>query len=231
MEILERLTGAYGVKKWSPRLNALDELIFTVLTQHTSDINAGVAYKSLRRRFPTWGQVLDAGTETVAEAIRPGGLADQKAPRIQAMLGQILRQRGELDLEFLQENPLQEAKSWLVDLPGVGPKTAAVVLAFSLGMPAMPVDTHVFRVSRRLGLISLKTSVDDAHTIMEAQVPPNRVYEYHVLLITHGRQTCKAQRPACEACALEDLCPYRPAFQNAFDKAKYRRPVRAGRPL
>lgn len=231
MEILERLEGAYGAKEWSPRLNALDELIFTVLTQHTSDVNAGVAYKSLRQRFPTWEQVLDAGTETVAEAIRPGGLADQKAPRIQAMLGEILRQRGELDLEFLQENPLQEAKSWLSDLPGVGPKTAAVVLAFSLGMPAMPVDTHVFRVSRRLGLISLNTSVDDAHPIMEAQVPPNRVYEYHVLLITHGRQTCKAQRPLCVECALANLCPSNKVFARAFGRPKYRRPVRAGRPL
>ncbi len=231
MEIMDRLTQAYGRKRWSPRLNALDELIFTVLTQHTSDVNAGVAFNSLRLRFPTWEEVLDADTDAVVQAIHHGGLANQKAPRIQAILGEILRQRGELALEFLGEMPLAEAKAWLGNLSGVGPKTAAVVLAFSLGMPAMPVDTHVYRVSRRLGLIGLKTSVEDAHSIMERQVPPERVYEYHVLLIQHGRQTCRAQRPLCGACALGDLCPSEPVFGHAFGKVKYRRPVRSGRPL
>ncbi len=212
-------------------MNALDELIFTVLTQHTSDSNAAVAYRSLRDRFPTWEQVLDADQDAVTEAIRHGGLANQKAPRIQAMLGEILVRRADLDLQFLRDLPLADAKAWLGGLPGVGPKTAAVVLAFSLGMPAMPVDTHIYRVARRLGLIKLSDSVERAHGVMEAQVPPERVYEYHVLLITHGRQTCKAQRPLCGTCALSELCPSRAVFEKAFTRARYRRPLRGGRPL
>ena len=127
--------------------------------------------------------------------------------------------------------PLDDAREWLTTLPGVGPKTAAVTLAFSLGMPAMPVDTHVYRVGRRLGLISLTTSVDDAHAIMESQVPPERIYAYHVQLIAHGRRTCKAQRPLCDDCALAYLCPSADAFKAAAAAAVYRRPKRRGKNL
>lgn len=231
MEVVGRLTKAYGPQRWEPRLGPLDELLFTVLTQHTSDSNAEVAYRSMRSRYPTWEEVLDADTDELTASIRSGGLANQKAPRIQAILGTILERRSSLELGFLGGLPLEEAKEWLGTLPGVGPKTAAVVLAFSLGMPAMPVDTHIYRVSRRLGLLSLRMGVEEAHRVMEAQVPPERIYEYHVLLITHGRQTCKAQRPLCGKCVLADVCPSRPVFERAFARPAYRRPVRGGKPL
>ena len=222
--VLERLSTAYGPAEWTPRLPALDELIFTVLTQHTSDSNAEVAYNSLRNQYPDWDDVLNADTEALARTIRSGGLANQKAPRIQAILREVLQLREVYNIDFLKDRPLDEAKAWLVDLPGVGPKTAAVTLAFSLGMPAMPVDTHIYRVGKRLGLITMQTSVDDAHVVMEAQVAPDDVYAYHVLLIAHGRRTCKAQRPLCGDCALADACPSRHRFQAAEVQQTYRRP-------
>lgn len=227
LELIDRLAKTYGEPKWSPRFGATEELVFTVLTQHTSDSNAGIAYRALIERYPTWREVVAADTEELADTIRRGGLANQKAPRIQAMLAEIKRQRGTYDLDFLASHPLVSAKEWLSALPGVGPKTAAVVLAFSLGLPAMPVDTHIYRVGRRLGLIPLHVNVETAHKLMEAQVPPEMVYRYHVLLITHGRRICKAQRPLCGECPLASLCPARPKFEKAFAKDRYQRP-RAG---
>ena len=212
-------------------MEALDELLFTVLTQHTSDSNAEVAYRAMRERYPTWGEVLEADTDLLANAIRHGGLANQKAPRLQAILAEILKRRGDFSIDFLAELPLDDAREWLTTLSGVGPKTAAVTLAFSLGMPAMPVDTHVYRIGRRLGLISLTTSVDEAHAVMESQVPPERVYAYHVQLIAHGRRTCKAQRPLCDDCPLADLCPSADAFRAAAAAPVYRRPNRRGKNL
>ena len=210
---------------------ALDELLFTVLTQHTSDSNAEVAYRAMRERYPTWGEVLEADTDLLADTIRHGGLANQKAPRLQAILAEILRRRGDFTIDFLADLTLDDARKWLTTLPGVGPKTAAVTLSFSLGMPAMPVDTHIYRVGRRLGLISLTTSVDAAHVIMESQVPVERVYAYHVQLIAHGRRTCKAQRPLCDDCPLADLCPSADAFRAAAAAPVYRRPKRRGKNL
>ena len=172
-EVAAHLYPLYGPVTWKPRLNALDELIFTVLTQHTSDLNAERAFKSLRARYPTWPEVIAAPDVDVADAIRSGGLANQKSVRIQRILAAILDKRGELDIQFLGQMPLDEAKDWLQDLPGVGPKTAAVVLSFALGMPAMPVDTHIHRVARRLGLIRPETSADDAHDVLEEIVPPD----------------------------------------------------------
>ncbi|MFW6174360.1 MAG: endonuclease III domain-containing protein [Chloroflexota bacterium] len=230
-EAVRRLEPLYGPVEWRPRYNALDELIFTVLTQHTSDSNAEVAFRTLRERLPSWMDVLEADTGEVADAIRHGGLANQKAPRIQAILRQILEEHGELELEFLSDLPLDDAKRWLTALPGVGKKSAAVVLSFSLGMPAMPVDTHIYRVARRLGLIPVKATEDQAHDIMERQVDPDDVFRYHVLLITHGRRICKAQRPICGDCPMSDLCPSRPLFEAALSRPRYRRPVRSGRPL
>jgi endonuclease-3 len=209
----------------------LDQLIFTVLTQHTSDSNAEVAYNALRKRYSSWSDVLGADTEELAGTIRSGGLANQKAPRIQAILHEVLRLREGYTIEFLKDLPLDEAKDWLISLPGVGPKTAAVTLAFSLGMPAMPVDTHIYRVGKRLGLITMRTSVDDAHDVMEAQVAPDDIYAYHVLLIAHGRRTCKAQRPVCGDCALLKACPSRSRFQAAEQLPNYRRPQVNGKPL
>ena len=155
-----------------------------------------------------------AGAEAgeIADAIRIGGLADIKAVRIQDILRRIQAERGSLDLGFLSRMEMAEARAWLRALPGVGPKTAACVLLFSLGMPAMPVDTHVYRVTRRLGLISAGTSVEKAHEILEAMVPPGDIYEVHILLVEHGRRTCRAQRPACPSCVLREICPSAAAF-------------------
>ncbi|MCI0880612.1 MAG: endonuclease III [Chloroflexi bacterium] len=203
----ERLNSIYGPIEWRPRMAALEELIFTVLTQHTSDLNAGRAYESLRKRLPTWGEVIEADTVTVADAIRHGGLANQKSARIQKILAEILKRLGHFEIEFLATLPMEETRAWFTSLPGVGPKTAAVVMAFSLNMPAFPVDTHVHRVSRRLGLIGRKITADQAHPIMEALIPENDRYVMHVLLITHGRQICKARIPQCDECPLAIECP------------------------
>jgi endonuclease-3 len=198
---------SYGPIEWRPRFNALDELIFTVLTQHTSDLNAERAFGSLRARWANWEDVIAARTTDVAEAIKSGGLANQKSVRIQKILQAVLDRHGLLQLEWLANRSLEEARRWLTELPGVGPKTAAVVMAFSLRMPAFPVDTHIHRVSKRLGFISQKTSADDAHPLMEAIVPPDQRFDFHVLLITHGRRVCKAQRPLCGECPLAVECP------------------------
>lgn len=223
--ILDRLTGAYGPVKWVPRFEPLDELIFTVLTQHTSDLNAERAYKAMRARYPHWEEVMDARPAELADAIRSGGLANQKSVRIQQILREIRGQRGDFDLRFLARLPLADAKGWLTALPGVGPKTAAVTLSFALGMPAMPVDTHIYRVAKRLRLIGSKTTVEDAHPILEKLVDPADVFRFHVLLIQHGRKTCKARSPACPDCALNDRCPSR----SLFDPSKAARRTRMSR--
>jgi endonuclease-3 len=178
------------------------------MSQNTNDVNRDRAFKRLRQRFPSWDQVRDASMEEVVDAIRPAGLANQKAPRIQNALRRITEERGKLSLDFLADLPLEEARAWLLSFQGVGPKTAAIVLLFSLGRPAFPVDTHVHRVSRRLGLIGERTSAEKAHTLLEAQVPPQWFYAFHVNVIRHGRQVCHARRPKCERCVLSDLCTY-----------------------
>ena len=162
----------------------------------------------LKARFPTWESVLAADTAELAEAIRPGGLANVKAPRIQEALRVIKRERGEFTLDFLAEMEVDEAKQWLTSLSGVGPKTAAIVLLFSLGKPAFPVDTHVHRVSRRLGLIGTKTSREKAHEVLEELLPPEIYYTFHLNLIAHGREVCKAQQPRCTTCVLQEHCDY-----------------------
>jgi endonuclease-3 len=205
--VLERLSAEYGPVKWAPRLEPVDELIFTVLTQHTSDLNAGRAYRAMRARYPAWEDVIAADPVELATAIRSGGLANQKSVRIQQILTMVRQRRPDFDLRFLASLPLAEAKAWLTSLPGVGPKTAAVTLAFSLGMSAMPVDTHIFRVARRTRLIGPRTSVEDAHDRLESMVAPHDVYAFHVLLIQHGRRTCQARRPRCGSCALAERCP------------------------
>jgi len=205
--VKNQLNSIYGPIEWRPRMIAIDELIFTVLTQNTSDLNAERAYDSLRKVLPTWGLVIEAETVKVAEAIKHGGLSNQKAPRIQNILVEILKRIGHFDLEFLADKPLEETREWFTSLPGVGPKTAAVVMAFSLKMPAFPVDTHIHRVSKRLGLITEKTTADQAHPIMEDLIPEDDRYDMHVLLITHGRQICKARIAQCARCPLAQECP------------------------
>lgn len=210
--IFEKLMPLYGPVEWRQRYNALDELIFTVLTQHTSDLNAERAFDELRRRMPSWGEVIEAEVTAVAAAIQRGGLANQKSVRIQSILQEIVERHGALELEFLKSVSADEARKWLTTLPGVGPKTAAVVMAFALGMPAMPVDTHIHRVSGRLGMIRDGTNADDAHEVLEKIVAPEDRFSLHVLLITHGRQVCKARRPLCDRCPLAERCPSRGKF-------------------
>jgi endonuclease-3 len=194
-----------------PRRNSVDplsELVAVVLSQHTSDVNSERAFDNLCARYPDWDSVRRAPTAELADAIRSGGLATIKAARIQRILDQILAARGELSLDFLRALPLAEARAFLRGLDGVGPKSAACVLLFSLDQPAMPVDTHVHRVARRLGLIDARTSAEAAHEQLEAMVPPDEVYSFHVNLIQHGRAICKAPRPRCPECPVNALCPY-----------------------
>lgn len=208
--VYEALESQYGHQEWWQRARPLEELVLTVLSQHTSDANSLAAFQNLRRQFPAWTDVRDAGEAELADAIRSGGLANTKARRIKAILQQITEERGALDedLDFLRTLPLAEAKRWLQSLPGVGPKTAAVVLSFSLGRPAFPVDTHIHRVSRRLGLIGPGVSAEKAHDILEGMLAPDQVYSFHVNLIRHGREVCKAQRPLHEVCVLAPYCDY-----------------------
>jgi len=193
----------YGRPVARPHGEPVEELVRTVLSQNTNDRNRDVAYDRLRARFPTWGQVRDAETEAVTEAIRPGGLAYTKGPRIQ----EILRRLGEDDLQWLRDAPREEAISFLVEMPGVGRKTAACVLIFSFGRPEIPVDTHVHRVGKRLGMISPGASLERAHDEMRATVEPDDAWELHINLIAHGRAVCRP-RPRCEDCALRRMCPY-----------------------
>lgn len=210
LTVHQLLIEEYGQREWRPRLDPLSELIFTILSQNTSDVNRDRAWMRLKDRFPTWESVLAADAAELAEAIRPGGLANVKAPRIQETLRVIKRARGEFTLDFLAEMEVDEAKRWLTSLNGVGPKTAAIVLIFSLGKPAFPVDTHVHRVSQRLGLIGPKTSREKAHDVLEELLPSEIYYTFHLNLIAHGREVCKSQRPRCATCVLREHCDYYP---------------------
>ena len=202
------LLAAYGQPELKDQLDPLSELILTILSQNTADVNTARAYRALRRRFPTWEQVLAAPTRDVADAIRIGGLADIKAPRIQGILRQLQAERGALDLGFLADLPLDEARAYLTALHGVGPKTAACVLLFALHRPALPVDTHVHRVALRLGLVPPKASAEKANALLEAQLPPEAYYPFHLNVIRHGREVCKAHKPLCSLCPLTAECLY-----------------------
>jgi endonuclease III len=207
-EVHRRLRGRFGPldppRGWDP----LEELVLTVLSQNTSDVNSGRAYRALRERYPTWEEVAGADPAELADAIRPGGLANTKAPRIIAILEEIRRrQGGELDLGWTREAPSDEVRDFLTSLPGVGPKTAACVLAFALDRPALPVDTHVFRVARRLGFYGERTNAAAAQDLLEELVPPRLQVEMHVGMIRLGRTICRAGRPSCHLCPLLSLCP------------------------
>jgi endonuclease-3 len=202
------LVQEYGDPAWAPRADPLAELIGVILSQNTSDLNSARAYASLRAAFPTWEQVRDAPVQAVAAAIHSGGLAAIKAPRIQRVLATISDRRGRLDLGFLADLPVDEARRWLMSLDGVGAKTAACVLLFALGQPVVPVDTHVHRVSLRLGLVSTKHTPEQTEGILESLLPPWARYAYHMNVIAHGRLVCKAQRPRCGLCVLTSCCAY-----------------------
>ena len=216
---IEMMTEQYGPFSQEPRLPPTDEMVFTILSQHTSDTNSSRAYRRLMERFVTLNEVATADIAEIEKAIAPGGLAKIKAPRIKEVLNRILELNGSLDLSFLREMPLNDAKAWLRQLPGIGPKSAGIVLSFSLGMPAMAIDTHIYRVSQRLGVIGPKVSVDKAHDILEEKVEPEEVFNFHVSYINHGRQVCRAQRPLCPECVVGGLCPSRNKFISKADLA------------
>jgi endonuclease-3 len=206
--VLRRLRRQQGPFAPKPRLPVIDELVATVLSQHTSDVNSERAFATLKRRFPSWEEVLDAPTGEVANAIRSGGIADQKAARIQRILAEIESREGRIDLARLERLDDGDVEEYLTSLPGVGPKTAACVLTFSMGRAAFPVDTHVHRVTARLGWIPAGASAERAHQLLGRRVPADVRYDLHVALVRHGRTVCKAQRPRCGACVLRDLCAY-----------------------
>ncbi len=217
----------YEDRPWHPR-DPIATLVNTILSQNTNDVNRDTAYERLRERFARieegseatpkvrkgseatrdWEQIRDAPEEEVIEAIRPAGLGPTKGPRIQGALQKITEREGEITLDFLRDMSTEEARQWLTDLPGVGPKTAAIVLCFALGKPAFPVDTHVHRVSLRLGLLPEGTSREKAHDILEDIVPEEHYYTFHLNLIAHGRAICHARNPECERCPLLESCDY-----------------------
>lgn len=195
-------------------LPPIDELVSTILSQNTNDLNRDRAFLALRRRFPTWEAVRDARTSAVINAIRVAGLANQKGPRIRQVLREITRERGNLDLAFLKDLSLEEARSWLTKFHGVGPKTAAIVLLFSLNRPAFPVDTHIYRVTGRMGLRPDRMSVEDAHPHLEALFLPESYYAAHLNLIRLGRETCHPRKPDCPRCPARALCAYSPKTKS-----------------
>ena len=196
-----------------PRLPIIDEVVATVLSQHTSDVNSERAFAQLKASFADWEQVLEAPAGQVADAIRCGGIADQKARRIQQILAAIRQREGRIDLDRLYELDDAAVEGYLTSLPGVGPKTAACVLVFSMGRAAFPIDTHVHRIAVRLGWLPPKTTAEQAHRILAPAVPPGIRYDLHLALIGHGRAVCKAQRPRCDVCVLRTRC----ATGSGFD--------------
>ena len=208
LEIHQALLDYFGYPEWPDPVPPLDQLISTILSQNTNDTNRDRAFLALHRRFLTWEQVRDAEPEAVIEAIRPAGLANQKGPRIQEVLREITRQRGSLDLDFLSGLPLEQALSWLQNFKGVGPKTASIVLLFSFGQPAFPVDTHIYRVTGRIGLRPARMTVEQAHVFLAALFPGDTYYALHLNLIRLGREICQARKPDCPVCPLMQLCDY-----------------------
>lgn len=213
--VQHRLRAQQGRFVPKPVLPVIDEIVATVLSQHTSDINSERAFGQLKEAFPSWEQVAAAPVGQVADAIRSGGIADQKARRIQQILAAIEEREGRISLDRLHDLDDAAVAAYLESLPGVGPKTAACVLTFALGRAAFPVDTHVHRLAIRLGWIPAQTTADKAHHLIGPRVPPDIRYDLHVALITHGREVCRAQRPRCDGCVLRDLCTYSPSASSA----------------
>jgi len=214
-----RLAEVYGVPVQKPHGDPLAELVLTVLSQSTNDRNRDVAFLRLRERFPSWEAVRDAPVEEIEEAIRPGGISKVKSVRIQA----ILRAIGDpLDLSWMRDAPVAESRAYLCALPGVGRKTAACVLLFAYGLRDVPVDTHVSRVGTRLGLLRPKAPFEELHDAMVDLTPAGAELELHVNLLRHGRRTCHAQRPACDACALARMCPSRRELEPGLSPPRAR---------
>ncbi|MFH1775057.1 MAG: endonuclease III [Chloroflexota bacterium] len=205
-QILARLEPEYGSPGGNPSGDPVSVLVETILSQNTSDANSSAAFKRLKSTFATWDDAANADASLIEECIRRGGLARIKAPRIKAVLKEIIGKRGRLELDFLSQLTPSEAEEWLVKLPGVGRKTARCVLLFALDIAVLPVDTHIWRVAKRLGLISPQASTEEAHRLLGAAVPPESAYLFHTLLIAHGRRTCHPLRPRCPDCVLKRLC-------------------------
>jgi endonuclease-3 len=207
-ELVEQLESRYGRREWTARFDPMDELVSCILSQHTSDSNSLPAFFRLREILPTWEEVEMAGEARVAEIVRSAGLANQKAKSILACLREIRDRTGSFSIEHLRDLSIPEARAWLESLPGVGPKTASIVLCFAFGMDAIPVDTHIFRVAWRLGLIERKIGEAKAHDVLPALVPRNLAFRFHVSLIQHGRAVCKAPLPKCEECVVVSDCAW-----------------------
>ncbi|MDX1415015.1 MAG: endonuclease III [Candidatus Promineifilaceae bacterium] len=204
--VFKRLQENYGTPQWRQHLEPVDELVSTILSQSTSDINRDKGFYALKAHYADWESVMNAPEQEIIETIRPAGLANQKGPRIQAALQYIREQRGVIELNFLNDMSIEEAKAWLARIKGVGPKTAAIVLLFAFDRPAFPVDTHVHRLARRIGLINPGTSANKAHEMIEDIAAPETYYPMHLNLIRHGREICKARNPKCRQCILQELC-------------------------
>ncbi|MFM8279627.1 MAG: endonuclease III domain-containing protein [Candidatus Limnocylindrus sp.] len=207
-DVLAGLAALYGHPAWKPRLDPISELVTTILSQNTSDTNAERAFAALRTRYPSWEKVERAPVRSLAATIRSGGLAAQKAPRIKAALRATRLQSGNYDLKFLATMEPLAARAWLTAIPGIGPKTASIVMLFCFGVPLMPVDTHVERVSKRIGLLPPNASLAFAHDAWLHLVPPEAMYEAHVALIRHGRGHCDALRPTCATCPVRQRCRF-----------------------
>lgn len=219
-EVRDRLMAHYSYPHWRPHHDPLEELIITTLAQNSTDHNADIAYRRLRQRFPTWMDVMTAPVEEVIEAVRPAGLGNQKGPRIQAILRKVWEERGAFDLGFLGEMSTEEAEAWLTSIKGVGHKTASIVLLFCFGRPTFPVDTHVSRVTKRLGLAADNASTRQIRALWETLVPPEDYYPLHLNLIRHGREVCNARAPRCEKCVLRDVCDFGRAREQAGQEHK-----------
>ena len=206
--VYDALHAVYGDLEWRLSQSPMDELVSCILSQNTNDNNRDRAFEALQARYKTWQAIVEADTDELIDTSRPAGLANQNGPRIQRVLARIHEERGAYDIEFLRDMPQDEAIAWLTSLDGVGPKTAAIVLCFGFGLPAFPVDTHVHRLSKRIGFIEETVNADKAHTRMEAIVPPEDRYAFHIYLIRHGREICQARKPACERCPITAHCDY-----------------------
>jgi len=206
--ILQNLEAVYGVPKPDRGLDPLDVLIETILSQSTTNANSSRAFESLKQRFPTWEAARRARVTSIETAIRSGGLAKQKSVRIKELLNEIHKRRGSLDLSFLKTAPLDDAKQFLGSFKGVGPKTVACTLLFACNRAVFPIDTHIFRIARRLALIPEKGSDEEAHNAMGEMIPRKRYYEAHINMIRHGRKVCRPRDPLCDQCCLIDYCEY-----------------------
>ena len=198
----------YGYPDWRQAYPPVDELVDCILSQSTTDANKDKAFALLKANYASWEAVRDADTDEVIDTIRPAGLANQKGPRIQEVLRFISQERGEINIDFLGDLPIAEAKAWLTRMNGVGPKTAAIVLCFAFNRAAFPVDTHIHRLGQRIGFLPEGISADKAHDVMETIVPPDDYYAFHLNLIRHGREICIARAPRCALCPLTEYCDY-----------------------